>query len=120
MCSLCLLFVLVEPEANHLFSYNSGLRELREAVLLEEDLSLIQYERKKEHLLSYADSIMCASYDISNMVCCECDDSSTLINFINDQHLRDMRHRTLCIDLKGEIGECSTCKKMYHIQYHSN
>jgi len=53
---------------------------------------------------------MCASYDISNMVCCECDKRRTLVNFINDQHLRDMRHRTLCMDLNGEIGECSICK----------
>ena len=61
-----------------------------------------------ERLLSYAKSVMCASYDITNPICCKCSPTSTLTNLVCDQRLRDMRHHDLCRSIKGCIGDCNT------------
>ena len=54
---------------------------------------------------------MCASYDITNPICCKCSPTSTLTNLVCDQRLRDMRHHDLCRSIKGCIGDCNTCNR---------
>jgi len=63
-----------------------------------------------EKLLAYSKSIMTASYDIGNPLCCTCDDRGS-ISLVSNQQLRDMRHEVLCKASNGVVGETSCCMK---------
>ena len=54
---------------------------------------------------------MCASYGITNAICCKCSATSSLTNLASNQRLRDMRHHDLCRSIKGCIGDCNTCNR---------
>ena len=74
-------------------------------------------ERARKCMIEYCSRIMTSSYPDLDLTHTKSKESSEKclgdIVPVNDQEIRNLRHKSKCIDAKGVIGKCNACNQSF-------